>query len=227
MNAYRPMLARVLPFALFIAFILLGDVVQAWPAAASFDQRLIYPIKVLVVAGVLAYFWRDLTELKVRPPNGKWLWLWAPMVGTAVFVLWINLDFGWLNLAGEGAHGYDPRHPETGQWQWHLVIMRLAGAALLVPLIEELFWRSFLMRWIDKSAFLTHAPAAVTLRAMLISSLIFGFEHTLWFAGILAGLAYAWLYRASGSLWPAILAHGVTNGLLGIWVLSTGNWQFW
>jgi len=67
----------------------------------------------------------------------------------------------------------------------------------------------------------------VSLKAILVSSLIFGFEHTLWFAGILAGLAYAWLYRASGSFWPAIVAHAVTNGMLGVWVLHTVSWQFW
>jgi CAAX prenyl protease-like protein len=93
--------------------------------------------------------------------------------------------------------------------------------------MEELFWRSFLMRWIDRHDFLSLAPALVSLKAIVISSIVFGFEHTLWFAGILAGLAYAWLYRASGSLWPPIIAHAVTNGVLGVWVIQTGQWQFW
>jgi uncharacterized protein len=70
-------------------------------------------------------------------------------------------------------------------------------------------------------------PARIGLRAILISSVLFGFEHSLWLAGIVAGLAYAWLYRASGSLWPPIIAHAVTNLVLGLWVLNTGNWQFW
>jgi CAAX prenyl protease-like protein len=67
----------------------------------------------------------------------------------------------------------------------------------------------------------------VGLRALLLSSLAFGFEHGLWFAGLIAGLAYGGLYRWSGGLRIPILAHAVTNLLLGIWVVNTGNWQFW
>jgi CAAX prenyl protease-like protein len=51
--------------------------------------------------------------------------------------------------------------------------------------------------------------------------------HTLWLAAIIAGLAYAWLYIRTGKLWVAVLAHAVTNGLLGAWVVFTGNWGYW
>lgn len=153
--------------------------------------------------------------------------MWAPLVGAGVFVLWINLDWGWLNLASEDGFVYDPRDPQRGDIDWTLAAFRLAGSTLLVPVMEELFWRSFLMRWIERHDFLALSPALVSLKAILISSLVLGFEHTLWFAGILAGLAYAWLYRASNSLWPPIVAHAITNGMLGLWVLHTGHWQFW
>ena len=45
--------------------------------------------------------------------------------------------------------------------------------------------------------------------------------------GIVAGLAYGGLYRASGRLWLPIVAHGLTNLLLGLWVVHTGQWHFW
>ena len=51
--------------------------------------------------------------------------------------------------------------------------------------------------------------------------------HPLWLAAIVAGLAYALLYRGTGKLWPAVIAHGVTNAALGLWVVQTGQWQFW
>jgi CAAX prenyl protease-like protein len=51
--------------------------------------------------------------------------------------------------------------------------------------------------------------------------------HTLWLAAVMAGLAYALLYVRSGKLWLPVIAHAVTNGALGIWVVATGNWQFW
>lgn len=175
----------------------------------------------------MLYLVREYVELRQLPEDRRWLWLWAPLVGAGVFVLWINLDWGWLNLASEGGFVYDPRDPQSGNIDWTLAAFRLAGFALLVPVMEELFWRSFLMRWIDRHDFLALSPALVNLKAVLVSSLVFGFEHILWFAGILAGLAYAWLYRASNSLWTPVVAHAVSNAMLGWWVLHSGQWQFW
>ncbi len=213
--------SRVAPFAAYIVFLAIeGGVDKVWP---DFDSRLLYPLKVGVVAALLWYFRAQYLELFQRP-DWRWMALAAPAVGALVFVLWINLDGGWLNLGG--GTGYAPLD-DAGAIRLELALPRLAGAALVVPLMEELFWRSFLMRWIDKHDFIALEPARVTLQAVLVSSVLFGLEHTLWFAGILAGLAYAWLYRASGNLWPPIVAHGVTNLMLGVWVLATGAWTFW
>jgi CAAX prenyl protease-like protein len=93
--------------------------------------------------------------------------------------------------------------------------------------MEELFWRSFLLRWIAEPDFLRAGPAAAGLKGLLISSVLFGFEHNLWLAGIVAGLAYGALYMRYRSIWAAIAAHAVTNGLLGAWVVHTGNWHYW
>jgi len=98
---------------------------------------------------------------------------------------------------------------------------------VLVPVMEELFWRSFMMRWIDNPDFEKVDPASVTPKAMVLSTLVFMLAHTQWLGAIVAGLAYAWLYRYTRSLWAAILAHAVTNGVLGIWVVFRGAWQFW
>jgi CAAX prenyl protease-like protein len=93
--------------------------------------------------------------------------------------------------------------------------------------MEELFWRSFLMRWLQRPDFLTLAPQAVGLRAIMLATFVFVLAHTLWLAAAIAGLAYAWLYIRTGRLWVAVIAHAVTNGVLGIWVVATGNWAFW
>jgi hypothetical protein len=214
-------LARVLPFALYMAFLAIEKGVVDY--APGFDVRWLYPLKIAAVVAVLAYYRATYSELFARP---GWLWsgLVAPLLGLVVFVLWINMDSGWLNLGG--AAGFDPR-TSAGDFDWPLVAVRLAGAALVVPLMEELFWRSFLMRWAQEHDFLSLAPTQIGLRAVLASSVVFGLEHSLWAAGIVAGLAYAWLYRASGNLWPPIVAHATTNLVLGLWVLHTGAWQFW
>jgi CAAX prenyl protease-like protein len=114
-----------------------------------------------------------------------------------------------------------------GRIDWLLVAFRIAGAALVVPLMEELFWRSFLMRWIQKPVFEAVDPRTVGLRAVVLSTFVFTLAHTLWLAAVIAGLAYAWLYIRTGKLWVAVISHAVTNLALGIWVLRTGQWQFW
>jgi CAAX prenyl protease-like protein len=121
--------------------------------------------------------------------------------------------------------GFDPR--SAGRIDWPLVVMRIAGAALVVPVMEELFWRSFLMRWIDTPAFETVEPSQVTIKSVMITSVLFGFEHNLWLAGIVAGLAYSALYMRHRTIWSPILAHAVTNCLLGFWVVYTGSWTYW
>ncbi|MFY8118525.1 MAG: CAAX prenyl protease-related protein, partial [Roseateles sp.] len=97
----------------------------------------------------------------------------------------------------------------------------------LVPVMEELFWRSFLMRWIAHPQFERVDPRQAGLRAIVLSTFVFMLAHTLWLAAIVAGLAYAWLYVRSGKLWTAVIAHAVTNGALGLWVIKTGRWEFW
>jgi uncharacterized protein len=114
-----------------------------------------------------------------------------------------------------------------GNLEWPLIAARLVGAALLVPVMEELFWRSFLMRWLQQPVFEGLDPRRIGLRAVLLSTFVFMLAHPLWLAAIVAGLAYALIYIRTGRLWTAVIAHAVTNGMLGVWVVTTGNWQFW
>lgn len=209
---------RIVPFALYIVFLAAG------PLASGFDTRWLYPVQVGLVALTLVYFWRRYQELPRLRSLAGGHWALAFVIGLIVFILWIKLDAPWMTI-GEPGKGFDPR--DDGRVNVLLALFRLAGAALVVPVMEELFWRSFVMRWIDKPAFLSVSPTSVSWKAVLLSSVVFGFEHQLWFAGIVAGLAYGWLYRLSGNLWVPIIAHAVTNGLLGAWVLYTGSWLFW
>jgi len=220
----QDILVRALPFAVYILFLALGHRLVN-PLYSAFDIRWLYALKSLLVAALLVNFIHTYGELRLRPRcPSRFLW-GASALGIVVFILWIHLDQGLLNLGSN--QGFDPREPITGRIVWPLAAFRLAGATLVVPIMEELFWRSFLLRWIDRHDFLNLSPGAVSLKAILLSSVVFGFSHALWFAGIVAGLAYSWLYRISGNLWAPILAHAMTNFLLGVWVLQTGNWQFW
>jgi len=214
--------ARIVPFAAFMALLALRG---GLPETVNFDARWIYGLSVLLVGGLLAWYWRDYGELaRQNLPRGS-EWLWSVGTGLLVFLLWIVLDAPWMQLMPPTA-SFVPLDA-AGRLIWPLVGLRWIGAALIVPLMEELFWRSFLMRWIASPRFETVEPARAGLRALVLSTFIFMLAHTLWLAAIIAGLAYGWLYMRSGKLWSAVLAHGVTNGALGIWVVMTGRWEFW
>jgi CAAX prenyl protease-like protein len=221
----RSALVRVAPFVFFMAVLALRG---AAPTDGSwgFDTRWLYALQAGGTALLLALWWREYGEISRQ----TWLTLrealFAVAVGVAVFVLWINLDAPWMNLSTASTEPFVPR-TAAGGLDWALIAVRIAGAALVVPVMEELFWRSFLMRWVQNPIFESVSPAQVGLRAVVLSTFVFVLAHTLWLAAIVAGLAYAWLYIRTGKLWAAVLAHAVTNGVLGVWVVMTGNWQFW
>jgi hypothetical protein len=213
---------RILPFALYMAFIAVSDTLQRFGWTVK-ELHWLYPVKAAVVMLALLAFWRSYSELAWKPLRAR-TWLASVATGLVVLVLWINLDADWMQIGSPA--GYQPLTAD-GRPDWLLVAVRLAGAALIVPVMEELFWRSFLLRWIDRPAFLTLAPAFASVKALLITTVLFGFEHSLWLAGMVAGAAYGLLYMRTGTLWAPVIAHTVTNGMLGVWVVATGSWTYW
>lgn len=217
----RAVLARSVPFAVYMTFIVIADVLERLGVQAPL-LRYVYPVKMAAVLLALWYYWHSYTELDwVRLPLRSVVV--ACLVGALVLLLWVNLDAAWMTI-GRPA-GFDPR--TDGTIDPLLAAVRLSGAALVVPVMEELFWRSFLLRWLKASDFLSVKPAQVGLKAFAVTVVLFGFEHNLWLAGMVAGAAYSVLYMRSQSLWSPVLAHGVTNGLLGVWVLTNAQWTYW
>jgi len=208
-------LARCVPFCLFIALLALSSTLDLdWLVAG----------RAALVALALLWFWPGYSELKKPPPAHLGYWLLAVLAGVAVFFAWTRLDQGWMVLGRAG--GFDPRLHD-GSMNWSYALARLAGFILVVPVMEELFWRSFLLRWLEQSNFLQADPRKTRWRTFLATSVVFGFEHSQWFAGVLAGMIYNGLYMRTRNLWVPLLAHAVTNGVLGVWILHTGSWQFW
>jgi CAAX prenyl protease-like protein len=218
----RPATARILPFALYLAFIAIADLCErlGWSAEAL---RWLYPAKIAAVTVALLAYRRHYSELAWRGLHGCKA-VTAGAVGVLVLVLWIGLDASWMHV-GQAA-GFDPTGPD-GRINWLLVGVRIAGAALVVPVMEELFWRSFLLRWLERQNFLNVYPAGVGMKSFIVTVILFGVEHNQWLAGMAAGVAYNLLYMRTGNLWTAVLAHAVTNGLLGVWVVSTASWSYW
>jgi CAAX prenyl protease-like protein len=220
----RATLLRIAPFVVFMAGLALRGIL-ADDATSAIDSRWIYGLTVVLTGSLLLWFRKEYGELSKQNLPSLQETALAVTVGVAVFAAWIHLDAPGLRI-GEATASFVPLDGQ-GRLQWPLVAVRWLGAALLVPVMEELFWRSFLMRWIDRPQFETVVPQQVSLKAIVLSTFIFMLAHTLWLAAVLAGLAYAWLFVRSGKLWLPVIAHAVTNGVLGVWVVATGNWVFW
>jgi membrane protease YdiL (CAAX protease family) len=67
----------------------------------------------------------------------------------------------------------------------------------------------------------------VSWRAVWLSSAVFALEHRELAAGLLAGLAYAWLYRRHGDLRLAVFAHALTNAALAAYVVGDTHFEYW
>jgi uncharacterized protein len=224
MTLSRAAFARIAPFALFIALLALRGAAPE-DGAWGFDARWLYGVTVLLVGGLLIWLRREYGELAAQVLPSAREALFAVVVGLAVFFAWIHLDAAWMRL-GEPSASFVAVDAQ-GRIEWPLVAVRWIGATLLVPVMEELFWRSFLMRWVDDARFERVDPRRVSVRAIVASTFVFTLAHTLWLAAAIAGLAYAALYRHTGKLWVPVVAHAVTNAALGVWVVATGNWAYW
>lgn len=226
----RAILHRVLPFALFMAFIALEEMLRLGERhrlLTAPDQALLYlyPLKVLSVAALMLFFascYRELRFKELLDAKGSAV---ACLTGLAVFFLWISMD---LTVSVTGAHeGYNPQLLPQGPLRGALTAFRLAGAVLVVPVMEELFWRSFLLRYLVAPQFEKVPIGSFTWGSFLATTVLFGLEHHMILAGMAAGAVYSILCYQTRSLAQCVLAHAVTNLTLGCYVLYTGRWYFW
>lgn len=219
-------LVRVGPFVLFMVLLAVRG---AWPEGGPIDPRWLYGVSTVVVGYSLIHLRRHYRELHGwAAPGGASVWRSAGLAvfaGVVLFALWIELSHPWMML-GQPTASFKPVDA-NGELIWSLVTFRWVGATLVVPVMEELFWRAYLMRWIDNPDFEQVAPEQISLKAMVLSSVAFTLVHNQWVAAFIAGMLFAWLYRHTRSLWVAVLCHAVTNGVLGVWVVMTGHWHFW
>jgi CAAX prenyl protease-like protein len=215
-----PWLPYVGPFVVFLCFLALGDRLGLGPWE--------FPFRVVVLSLTLWFLSRRVISL--RAPN----WLGSCLMGTAVFVIWVAPDLLW---PGYRSHWLF-QNSITGAIQsslppgFHMDNMVLAfrsiRAMILVPIIEELFWRAWLMRWLIQPKFEQVPLGAYQAQAFWITAILFASEHgPYWEVGLLAGVAYNWWMVRTRSLGDCILAHAVTNGLLCAHVVMTGKWEYW
>jgi CAAX prenyl protease-like protein len=220
-----------LPFAVYLGFLAIAQAV-AWlsplvPAIATLESTSdlwLYPLKVSAVLSLLVYYWPRYDELKDSKALTSQNIVLALVTGVVVYLLWVRMDWPWA-MQGQPS-GYNP-FLAGGEWGTVLATVRMLGAVIVVPVMEELFWRSFLIRYLISSRFEVVSLGSFSMFSFLATTVLFGLEHHLWLAGMVAGAAYTVLLYQTRALWPSIIAHAVTNLLLGVHVLFTHEWIWW
>jgi CAAX prenyl protease-like protein len=213
-------LPYVAPMVLFLLLTFAeGKAPKEWYA-------LLYGLKAVLVTAALFVFgksWRH--EIK-----GEWRVLpLALLVGVAVFAEWVLLD-RWVPYPHLGARtAYNPfiaiADPAL---RYGFLALRFYGLVLMVPLMEEVFWRSFLLRFVtDQDDFKRVSLGTYNAMAFIVVAGLFAAAHSEWLVAFICAAAYAYLFRVTRSLFACIVAHGVTNLALGIYILITGDWKYW
>ena len=203
-------------------------VLTTFEASAGRWYPLAYVAKLLAVTACLAVL-RKPGSWTI--PDGK-TGAVAVAIGALAFTEWVwvgpALHYPRIALLGTRS-AYDPvTSISSPALRVAFCMVRLAGLALIVPLIEELFWRSFLPRFLTvPEDFQSVAHRAVGIVTLFGTALAFGLSHPEWLDGIVCGVAYGALLRWSGSVSACVLAHAVTNALLGAYVLTQHAWNLW
>ena len=185
------------------------------------DQHyLLYPIVTIIVAAVIAWYWRSYPSLKPSAP------IVSILIGIVAVVLWIGLD-PFLVHYDQPLIGRNPFQLYSPALAWLLFGFRLAGISLCVPILEELFWRGFLMRWLIKEDFTSVPLGTYQHVSFWITTACFAAVHgSEWPLAVVVGIIYGGWFVRTKSLGNIMLAHGVTNFLLALYCLITNDWHF-
>jgi CAAX prenyl protease-like protein len=214
----HPAVPYVLPFLIFIALLALQQFVPV-PVWLRF---------VLPIAAILSVSRPLLAAGPSRP-------LQSAAFGVLIFLIWVVPDV----IAPSWHHSFLFNNPVMGHPAGNtppeskgdplFLLFRILISVIAVPVLEELFWRGWLMRWlIDGNHFERVPLGAYAPVAFWAVALLFASEHgSFWDVGLIAGVGFNWWLVKTRSLWNCIVAHAVTNGLLAAYVVVAGQWQYW
>ncbi|MBM3235289.1 CAAX prenyl protease-related protein [Candidatus Poribacteria bacterium] len=209
----HPIFPYIIPFGTFLLF---TGLTSLTPVSVVW----LYPIKTVIVGLLLFMFRRTYTEIKLKVS------LLAIVAGLVVFVLWV-LPEGRYPTLGQPKEFNPFDKFASHSWSFVWIAFRLIGAVVVVPLMEELFWRSFLLRYLINPDFKQVPIGTFSWLSFCGTVVLFGLEHHQWLPGIVAGIIYTFLLYRKKELFDCILAHAITNLALGIFVLVTQKWVYW
>jgi len=220
----RKLLAYTLPMILFIGALGLVSVLKK--LGDSFwlqsPEYWLYPVQTLACAGVLLWFWKEYDFQRIRQV------LLTLGVAVLVFVLWIAPQ-AFIGFPAR-TDGFNPDlfATQPGAY-WATVFFRFLRLVVVVPLVEGIFWRGFLLRYFINERFETVPFGAFSWLSFGVVTAGFTFAHSSadWVAAAITGALYNFVAYRTKSLLSCIIAHAVTNLLLGLWIMQTRQWGFW
>ena len=224
-----PATARVAPFVIFV--LLTAAQGKFGPASAYW----------FYLAKTLVGLWL-IIEIRPLVAEMRWAFSWeAVVVGVGIFAIWVGISGEWTtqnSLWVKLGISHAPKIPPA-MWNpndqfgsgsalaWLFIVTRTLGSAFIVPPLEEVFYRSFVYRYIANQNFLEVPLNRFLPVPFLATAAVFGLSHNEWLAGIICGAAYQWLVLRKNRLGDAMTAHAITNFLLGAWIVWRGAWNFW
>ncbi|MEI8293838.1 MAG: CAAX prenyl protease-related protein [bacterium] len=220
-----PLAAYVAPFLTFMGGLVLVSLVKqpksdfVWLRSPEYW---VYPLQTTLCAAVLVFYWRQY-DFGKRAGNAL-----AVAAGLLVLGLWVAPQ-AFLG-AGARVEGFDPTvFAEGCTLYWMTVLARFARLVIVVPLVEEIFWRGFLMRYLIREDFTSLPIGAFQWKSFAIVAGCFMLVHSMpdWPAAFLCGAIYNFIAIRTGSLAACVLAHAVTNLGLGVYIMTTKQWGFW
>jgi CAAX prenyl protease-like protein len=211
-----PAAARVAPFAVFLALTFCQGKFGAASAYWFYFAK--------TIAGAWMIF-----EMRPLVSEMRWAVSWeAVVVGVGIFAVWVGLDQFYPHLT-KGGTAWNPnlQFGANSALAWLFILTRILGSTFVVPPLEEVFYRSFLYRYVATQNFLSVPLNKFLPFPFFATAIVFGFSHNEWLAGIVCGAAFQWLVIRKNRLGDAMTAHAVTNFLLGLWIVWRGAWNFW
>ncbi len=208
----------VFPFAIYLV---MGDLTRA-VLPSVFEEYHIYITYCLrtIALGYILIRYRSLyAELARWRLDGT-----SVLIGVVIFLLWVGLEGLYPVFSSADVH-YDPTIFDTATFGF-LILTRFAGSVLVAPFIEELFCRSFLMRYVIDSEWQDVPIGAYTFGSFAIVTLFFGFSHFRWLPGILTAILLNLLLYRTKNLSSCVVAHATANLLLLAYVVYAGEWGF-